>query len=196
MPSNTLVTLAEIFNNRFFRIPDYQRGYAWQERQLEDFWEDLENLKLGRSHYTGLLTIKEVDKKDATNLEKWKDDLWLFDKGFKAYYIIDGQQRLTTIIILLHVILSKFNDDDLINYDYVKNHKAKYLYQEVGGKYKSYIFGYEKDDPSDEFFKTEILEQESIPSHNVPKETLYTTNLRKAKEFFIEKITKMEKGTN
>lgn len=115
MPSNTLVTLAEIFNNRFFRIPDYQRGYAWQERQLEDFWEDLENLKLGRSHYTGLLTIKEVDKKDATNLEKWKDDLWLFDKGFKAYYIIDGQQRLTTIIILLHVILSKFNDDDLIN---------------------------------------------------------------------------------
>lgn len=193
MPSNTLVTLAEIFNNRFFRIPDYQRGYAWQERQLEDFWEDLENLKLGRSHYTGLLTIKEVDKKDATNLEKWKDDLWLFDKGFKAYYIIDGQQRLTTIIILLHVILSKFNDDDLINYDYVKNHKAKYLYQEVGGKYKSYIFGYEKDDPSDEFFKTEILEQESIPSHNVPKETLYTANLRKAKEFFIEKITKMEK---
>lgn len=193
MSNSVLTTLAEIFNNRFFRIPDYQRGYAWQEKQLEDFWEDLENLKEGRSHYTGLLTIEEVNKKEVENLEKWKDDLWLFDKGFKAYYIIDGQQRLTTIIILLHVILSKFNDEDLLNYELVKNHKAKYLYQEVGDKYKSYIFGYEKDDPSDEFFKTEILEQKSITSHSVPKETLYTANLKRAKEFFIKKISNMDK---
>lgn len=82
MANRELLTLSEIFNNRFFRIPDYQRGYAWQEKQLEDFWEDLENLKEGRSHYTGLLTIEEVNRKEVENNERWKDDLWLFDKGF------------------------------------------------------------------------------------------------------------------
>ena len=81
----------------------------------------------------------------------------------------------------------------MLNYEFVKNHKAKYLYQEVGDKYKSYIFGYEKDDPSNKFFKTEILEQNSVTSHGVPKETLYTANLKRAKEFFINKINNMDK---
>ncbi|ADL08670.1 protein of unknown function DUF1524 RloF [Thermosediminibacter oceani DSM 16646] len=99
---------------------------------------------------------------------------------------------MTTIIILLHVILSKFKDEDLLNYELVKNHKAKYLYQEAGDKYKSYIFGYEKDNPSDEFFKTEILDQKSITAHSVAKETLYTANLKRAKDFFIEKIRNMD----
>lgn len=43
-------SLAEIF-----RIPDYQRGYAWQKQQLNDFWEDLINLNSSRKHYTGLI---------------------------------------------------------------------------------------------------------------------------------------------
>lgn len=36
MPTE-LQSLAKIFNNRLFRIPDYQRGFAWGERQLADF---------------------------------------------------------------------------------------------------------------------------------------------------------------
>lgn len=35
-----LSNLITIFKNKLFRIPDYQRGYAWQIRQLKDFWED------------------------------------------------------------------------------------------------------------------------------------------------------------
>lgn len=193
MANTELQTLVEIFNNRFFRIPDYQRGYAWQEEQLNAFWEDLENLKEGKLHYTGLLTIESVSKKEVKNQDKWKDDLWLFDKGWKAYYIIDGQQRLTTTIILLETIISKFSDNELLNYDPVKKHKDKFLYQEAGSQYKSFIFGYEKDNPSDEFFKTEILGQKSSTGDKVPKETLYTANLKGAKDFFKQKTAKMSK---
>ncbi|EAK5748771.1 DUF262 domain-containing protein [Campylobacter lari] len=33
-----------MFDGKYLRIPDYQRGYAWEYNQLKDFWEDLENL--------------------------------------------------------------------------------------------------------------------------------------------------------
>lgn len=51
--SSQLQTIDTIFNSRIFRIPDYQRGYAWGQRQLEDFWQDLNRLTDGRNHYTG-----------------------------------------------------------------------------------------------------------------------------------------------
>ena len=53
---NALKTLSSIFEHRIIRIPDYQRGYAWQEHQLNDFWEDLIHLSPERVHYTGVLT--------------------------------------------------------------------------------------------------------------------------------------------
>lgn len=43
MSENKLQSLSEIFNEKFFRIPDFQRGYAWEEAQLKDFWEELDD---------------------------------------------------------------------------------------------------------------------------------------------------------
>ena len=37
MADNKLLSLNEIFNEKFFRIPDFKRGYSWGETQLEDF---------------------------------------------------------------------------------------------------------------------------------------------------------------
>lgn len=187
-----LESLSEIFNQKFFRIPDYQRGYAWKEEQLEDFWEDLNNLKENKYHYTGLITVEKIIKDDIQNQEIWTDDLWMFEKGFKAYYVIDGQQRLTTIIILIKTILDKFEDDESINFTEKMDLIKKYMYQE-SGNYKSFIFGYEKDNPSDEYFKTKILDQESLSSDRVPEHTLYTWNLKNARDFFEKKIGSLSK---
>ena len=159
MADNKLQSLTEIFNQKIFRIPDFQRGYSWEEDQLEDFWEDVINLKEEKVHYTGLLTVEPIDKKSVQKIEKWQDDLWLLEKGLSAYYIVDGQQRLTTSIILINEILSKFGDDEGINFDTKEFWVNKFLYKEFGANYKSFIFGYEKDNPSDEYFKTKILEQ-------------------------------------
>ena len=58
-------TLSSLFNGNFYRIPDYQRGYAWGKEQLGDFWQDLENSK-GHKHYTGVLSLEKVS-------DEWKE---------------------------------------------------------------------------------------------------------------------------
>ncbi len=62
--ANELQPLSVLFQNRLFRIPDYQRGYAWKHGQLADFWDDLMNLHEDKYHYTGLLSLKVVNPKD------------------------------------------------------------------------------------------------------------------------------------
>lgn len=189
MADNKLLSLNEIFNEKFFRIPDFQRGYSWGETQLEDFWEDIVNLKNDRVHYTGMLTVEPVTREEISNIEKWQDDLWLFERGFKSYYVIDGQQRLTTAIILINEILSYLDADEDILFEAKSVWNKKFLFQAYKGDYKSYIFGYERDNPSDEFFKTKILNQQSSTSDKVPENTLYTKNLLAAKSFFQKKLT-------
>lgn len=43
--NSDLTSLSDLFNNSIFRIPDYQRGYAWEDSQLNDFWEGLLNIE-------------------------------------------------------------------------------------------------------------------------------------------------------
>lgn len=190
--SNNLKSLAEIFNNSFFRIPDYQRGYAWQREQLEDFWEDIMNLKEGKYHYTGVLTVENIDSNQAKEQKLWEDDEWLYEKGFKSFYVIDGQQRLLTIMILLKTILSRFDEDEEINYASKDEWIKKYFYQSTK-KYEAFIFGYEKDNPSDAYYKVKILEKKDIKSSRELEETLYTANLKNAKQFFETKCKKLSK---
>ena len=192
MSDTKLLSLSEIFNNKIFRIPDFQRGYSWEERQLEDFWEDIQNLSPNKIHYIGLLTVEPIKKDEIINVEKWKDDLWLLKKGMSAYYVIDGQQRLTTLIILLHEILRTFKDDEGINFGQKSEWIDRFLYRSYNQIYKSFVFGYEKDNPSDEYFKTKILEQDSSAADKYP-ETLYTANLMFAKEYFVKKLKDLSK---
>ena len=67
MADNKLQSLNEIFNEKIFRIPNFQRGYSWELSHLEDFWEDMEILKDGGTHYTGVLTVQSLQK---TQVEK------------------------------------------------------------------------------------------------------------------------------
>src|SRR5258706_29646 len=113
-------SLDSLFKEKIFRIPDYQRGYAWQREQLKDFWEDLINLSDTRSHYTGVLTLKQVPAKEIKKRDK---EYWLVeDHSYKLYHIVDGQQRLTTFIIFLQAFVefvknlpdnSAMSDDDI-----------------------------------------------------------------------------------
>ena len=186
MAKDGLLTLEDIFDGKFLRIPDYQRGYAWGEHQLKDFWEDLENLEYGQSHYTGVLTLEKVTKqKKDEKIEYWKKDSGAYESE-KAYYVVDGQQRITTSIILIQVILERVKDIDwFADIEY-----SDLLKQYIGRKNKNgvhlYYFGYTVDNPSYEFLKTKIFGDKS--ASNEKKETLYTTNLENAKSFFEEKI--------
>ena len=192
---NELQNLTQIFQNKIFRIPDYQRGYAWQDPQLRDFWEDVINLQSDRYHYTGLLSLKVLSRVESKKLGN--DDAWLLQSGFKAYHIVDGQQRLTTFIIMLNEILGfvcnlpenegRTEEEIYLGFENIKDIRAKYVSRKrpPDGLIITYMFGYEHDNPSSEYLKHRILGQ---PFGGTIKETYYTKNLKYAKEFFAREL--------
>ncbi|MCD9524838.1 DUF262 domain-containing protein, partial [Photobacterium carnosum] len=94
-----LFSISKIFTERLLRIPDYQRGYAWTDKQLKDYWSDIMQLEVGHNHYVGVLTLEDAP---TSNPREWEDDLWIIEsKCYEPYYVVDGQQRLTTTIILI-----------------------------------------------------------------------------------------------
>ena len=192
---DNLLCLQELFNRKIFRIPDYQRGYSWRTQQLEEFWDDLLSLLPNQDHYTGMLSLKEVTADEIeNNKDKWTNEQWLLKSGYKVNEIVDGQQRLTTIIILIHEIINYCNHSNpkvtkLNDVDSIPEIESQYLYrQKDGGIIRTYIFGYKADNPSDEYFRINILED---PNKSSTNETFYTLNLNNAKEFFRNKLEKM-----
>lgn len=114
-----LQTIQKVFADKLLRVPDYQRGYAWDKRQLQDLIEDLEVLKKNKEHYTGTLVL-HLDETREQIIDQEGNMLHIYD-------VVDGQQRLTTLIILLHCISkelkSNFNKKifaDGIRKNYIK----------------------------------------------------------------------------
>lgn len=102
-----LRTLPEIFEGSFFCIPDYQRGYAWDEKQIDELLKDIDHLLLDSSavrHYTGTIVLSQ-----SKNL-------------MNQYNIVDGQQRLTTLVIFLKCIslFADREDKESIGTKYLK----------------------------------------------------------------------------
>lgn len=192
-----LKSLNEIFNNTLYRIPDYQRGFAWTTHQLKDFWDDLYNLNDQKQHYTGVLTIKQVPV-EISNSAKWNEEHWVLkERGYKAYYVVDGQQRLTTSIIFLQALVDVIKAIPAnLEIDNASTYIGSFSIKEIVENFlvvtkpphhiiKTYKFGYESDNPSFTFLRYKIFNEKDSGSVN---ETFYTLNLENAKIFFIEKL--------
>jgi uncharacterized protein with ParB-like and HNH nuclease domain len=83
-------------NGLIYSVPRFQRDYSWTDEEWDDLWNDIENVLSPEgepSHYMGYLVLQSQDSKN-------------FD-------IIDGQQRLTTLSIIVLAVLS--NIQRLIN---------------------------------------------------------------------------------
>ena len=83
------VSLTGLFGDRReqFQVPPYQRPYAWQAEQIDELWDDLTSA-LGEGHFVGSVVLSVEDKRRPQ--------------------IIDGQQRLTTLILLLGLIRDEY----------------------------------------------------------------------------------------
>lgn len=195
-----LESIQEIFKDKVFRIPDYQRGYAWSIKQLKDFWEDIVNLPSNRFHYTGLLSLKKLDRNMWST---WNDEKWLIeDRGYKPFHIVDGQQRLTTFVIFIQAIsellknlpdnLDKNEEDIYLGTFSLKIIKETYLVIEKPPHFliKTYKFGYETDNPSFQFLRHKIFLE---PNSGTIQETFYTLNLENSKIFFKENLNEFYK---
>lgn len=192
---NELESLKNIFKDRIFKIPDYQRGYAWTTRQLKDFWEDVVNLPSDRFHYAGLLSLKKVEKTVRNN---WNDERWLLeDRGYKPFHVVDGQQRLTTFVIFIQAISEllraipenkdKKDEEIYLGSFSLKAIKEEYLVVQKPPQFiiSTYKFSYEVDNPSFKFLKYRIFKEQNS---GTIQETFYTLNLENAKSFFSENL--------
>jgi uncharacterized protein with ParB-like and HNH nuclease domain len=186
-----LYSISKIFTERLLRIPDYQRGYAWTNKQLKDFWNDLSQIEKGSNHYVGVLTLEDVHEERFSH---WKDDLWIIkSKNYEPFFVVDGQQRLTTTVILIQCILEAIDLQEL-NYTKPDEIRKKFIFESKDeGISRSYLFGYESDNPSYEFLKQRIFCEQSDSQANV-QETIYTNNLLNAKEFFKGRLKEMDLG--
>ena len=80
---------------RQYTIPVYQRLYSWQKQQCNQLYDDIiDSIKKGRNHYLGSLVYSEKT-----------------ENSFSFCPIIDGQQRLTTVILLLKALYDLSDDE-------------------------------------------------------------------------------------
>jgi hypothetical protein len=91
------VTFDSLLTNRLFRIPDYQRAYSWREKQRMALFDDIRNLKKNgddeSDHFLATIVLMATKQRETFGPEV-----------FRVFDVVDGQQRLTTLIILLKSI--------------------------------------------------------------------------------------------
>jgi len=90
------VSVERLFIDTIYQVPEYQRAYSWTKKQLEDLWEDLEETFASdkANHFMGTLIITSAPEREIRK----------YGKHFQIFHIIDGQQRLTSIVVLMSCI--------------------------------------------------------------------------------------------
>lgn len=82
-----------------FLIPDYQRPYAWEDTECQTLWEDIFNFAFPENN---------KDNFNSDNDEYFLGPIVTFKNDYNKMEVIDGQQRLTTLMLLLRAFYEKF----------------------------------------------------------------------------------------
>ena len=97
------VSLDDLFYGRLFRVPQYQRNYSWQTKQREDLFKDILsawNNGKTKSHFMSTVVGLQREKRTIAT------------KEHQVVEIVDGQQRITTLIILLKAISRELDQSE------------------------------------------------------------------------------------
>ena len=171
--NGTLTSLNEFLpSDRLFEIPIYQRGYAWEEENLRDLWDDLDYLG-DRDHYFGTILLKKANKKTRAGL-----------RTFDHFEVIDGQQRLTTTLILLRELISQLKE---LGDEEVRDQASK-LEEAYVGRTPHYKLTIGNED--EDFFRDSILAGRSA----IDPKTRAQERLRNARAFFRARFDQRRDG--
>ena len=138
-------------------MPNYQRSYAWQKKQLKDFLDDFSHIENYKKYYYGTILLQQKENLDDT------------------YEIVDGQQRLTTLIIFMNCLIQRMAQLGL-------NDEASELSKKFIKYRTKYIL--KLQDQDDGFFKTYILSDNQNITTNTPAQN----KIWEAKNFFTEAL--------
>lgn len=75
--------------NVHYVIPRYQRAYAWEDKEIVQLIDDINDINSSENYYIGSLIVSKIKGKPET------------------YEVVDGQQRLTTLFLLLQYLVSE-----------------------------------------------------------------------------------------
>ena len=160
----------EILNgNKQFLIPVYQRYYSWEIEQCQRLWTDIVNMqKAGKTgHFVGSI-VNIAEQTMPTGVQK--------------YMIIDGQQRMTTLTLLLIALRNygiKNPENTSINPRRIDNMLLKNEYERADERYKLILTETDRDT------LTSLIE-------NKPLKVTETSRILRNFDFFKNKIQKME----
>ena len=93
-----LLSMNNLMSGRLFRIPEYQRAYSWGKKQREDLFGDIKRVQTSNE-----------DHFMATVVGLTRDKVTIIADQYSVVDIVDGQQRLTTLIILLRAVQKALN---------------------------------------------------------------------------------------
>jgi uncharacterized protein with ParB-like and HNH nuclease domain len=169
------MSLTFLGNEGLVRIPFFQRGYVWDITNWEDILTDL--LDFEKSHFLGSLILKQQEKQSGKP---------------KEVLVIDGQQRLTTLSVLLRAIYNSFDEETQKN---CESSLRNYLFFKKNQTDKNYFVKIEHSKIDKKYFQriinNEIEEDEysAIIIENPATKTISRNNkVLQCYKYFSEKL--------
>lgn len=168
-----MISLEKMFGSRVYFIPKNQRGYSWTPKEIDDLFSDLD-LMGDQSHYLGTVI--------CTKCGDFTDEI---DKTPTYEYILeDGQQRLTTFLLIINELRRRF-----LEVDEKETVESDLLARLITYKKGSISIRIENQNNSlDECLKHHILGQPSLPGVLTPPMRC----LQKAKEHIASIVDKIQ----
>lgn len=180
-----LQTFFSLFSQYRFRIPNYQRGYAWGEKEWRELLEDIATLTEDNEHFAGLLVLHE--NRDPV--------VRIRIKGVykPVYNVVDGQQRLTTIVILLNEIrlaMLALQTEEMI--EIANDIRNRYIYERGSGNVLAPKLMLDENNHAFYIHNVLELDGETLLGAGM----LSHENLQNAKKYFREYLSeqKLQRG--
>ncbi len=166
-------SIQDLFDkSRKYHVPAYQRAYAWEQTpHLECFLSDLRDVPDGKAYYLGTFLLQEESTLETNN--------------FKNVFIVDGQQRLTTIVIFMTAVLKRLtmpDATDCVAEKDIRLLRRRYLVDEEIAKFSTI-------DDDTAFFAVYIRKEKVDSPPFEPFETPSQRRLWQARKFFDEKLS-------
>lgn len=165
-------------NGLKYVIPKFQRDYSWESEHWDDLWQDIQLILEHKEneHYMGYLVLQTTDN--------------------KKYTVIDGQQRLTTLSLLILSILKRLNDF-VEEKNEVENNTLRiktYRNNYIGTLNTVTLISDNKlklNRNSDDYYRNYIVLLKDLPLRNTNSSE---KQMRACFEWFYKKMKKYSKG--
>ena len=162
-------------NGLSYRVPPFQRDYSWTDEEWDDLWQDILGLfgtDNEEAHYMGYLVLQSTDN--------------------KCFDIIDGQQRLTTLSVMILAALKYFNELSAADIERENNRKRS---EQLRSSYIGYLnpvtlvshSKLELNRHNNKFYQNYLVPLENIPQRGL---NVSEHQLRKVFIWFYEQMKK------